>query len=103
MASVAAPTTVTSRPGVGPVSTKWVRRKSPRRAFPPPQHLRSLAATYWKGLTMHAAEGHVATERASRYLVQLCEHIHLVTQANPQMPARAAARADASCGPNRAG
>ena len=53
---------------------------------------------------MHAAEGHVATERASRYLVQLCEHIHLVTQANPQMPARAEwsdDRATISLGPGR--
>jgi len=38
---------------------------------------------------MLVAEARVDTERASRYLIQLCEHIHRVAQANPQMPARA--------------
>jgi hypothetical protein len=33
------------------------------------------------------AEGSVATERPSRYLVQLCRHIDLAARANPQMQA----------------
>jgi len=33
------------------------------------------------------AEASVATERASRYLVQLCRHVNLVARANPQMRA----------------
>jgi hypothetical protein len=34
------------------------------------------------------AEASVATERSSRYLVQLCRHVSLVARANPQMRAR---------------
>jgi hypothetical protein len=36
---------------------------------------------------MLIAEASVATERPSRYLVQLCRHINLVAQRNPQMQA----------------
>jgi hypothetical protein len=38
---------------------------------------------------MLIAEASVPTERASRYLVQLCQHISLVAQANPHMQAHA--------------
>jgi hypothetical protein len=34
---------------------------------------------------MLIAEAHVATERSSRYLVQLCEHVDKVGRAHPQM------------------
>jgi hypothetical protein len=37
---------------------------------------------------MLVAEGRVETERASRYLVQLCRHIHLAAQQNPRMQAQ---------------
>jgi hypothetical protein len=36
---------------------------------------------------MLIAEARVATERSSRYLVQLCRHVNLVARANPQMQA----------------
>jgi hypothetical protein len=36
---------------------------------------------------MLIAEARVATERSSRYLVQLCQHIHKVWRAHPQMQA----------------
>jgi hypothetical protein len=36
---------------------------------------------------MLVAEGRAETERASRYLVQLCRHVHLVAQHNPRMQA----------------
>ena len=36
---------------------------------------------------MLIAEASVATERPSRYLVQLCRHVNLVAQRNPQMGA----------------
>jgi hypothetical protein len=36
---------------------------------------------------MLIAKASVATDRSSRYLVQLCQHIHLVTQRHPQMQA----------------
>jgi hypothetical protein len=36
---------------------------------------------------MLIAEASVATERSSRYLVQLCQHIHKVGRAHPQMQA----------------
>lgn len=36
---------------------------------------------------MLIAEARVATERSSRYLVQLCRHIDLVAQRHPQMQA----------------
>jgi hypothetical protein len=35
------------------------------------------------------AEARVATERSSRYLVQLCQHVDKVGKAHPQMRARA--------------
>jgi len=35
------------------------------------------------------AEASVETERSRRYLVQLCQHVSLVAQANPQMQAHA--------------
>ena len=38
---------------------------------------------------MLVAEARVDTERAGRYLVQLCQHVHLVAQQNPQMQAHA--------------
>lgn len=38
---------------------------------------------------MLVAEARVETERPSRYLVQLCRHVNLAAQANPQMQARA--------------
>ena len=38
---------------------------------------------------MLIAEAAVATERPSRYLVQLCRHIDQVARANPQMAANA--------------
>jgi hypothetical protein len=34
------------------------------------------------------AEASVATERSSRYLVQLCRHVSLAAQAHPQMQAQ---------------
>lgn len=37
---------------------------------------------------MLIAEARVATERSSRYLVQLCRHIDLVAQRHPQMQAQ---------------
>jgi hypothetical protein len=37
---------------------------------------------------MLIAEARVETERSSRYLVQLCRHVHAVAQAHPQMRAR---------------
>lgn len=37
---------------------------------------------------MLVAEGRVETERASRYLVQLCRHVHLAAQHNPGMQAQ---------------
>jgi hypothetical protein len=36
---------------------------------------------------MLIAEANVETERASRYLVQLCQHLHKVGRAHPQMQA----------------
>jgi hypothetical protein len=36
---------------------------------------------------MLIAEAHVETERSSRYLVQLCQHVNKVGQAHPQMQA----------------
>jgi hypothetical protein len=36
---------------------------------------------------MLTAEGPVATERSSRYLVQLCQHLNTVGRAHPQMQA----------------
>jgi len=36
---------------------------------------------------MLTAEASVATERAGRYLVQLCQHINAVAQSHPQMRA----------------
>ena len=36
---------------------------------------------------MLIAEARVATERSSRYLVQLCQHVNLVAQRNPQLQA----------------
>jgi hypothetical protein len=36
---------------------------------------------------MPIAEARVATDRSSRYLVQLCQHVSLVAQAHPQMQA----------------
>ena len=38
---------------------------------------------------MPIAEAKVATDRASRYLVQLCQHVSLAAQAHPQMQALA--------------
>jgi hypothetical protein len=37
---------------------------------------------------MLTAEGRVETERAGRYLVQLCQHVHLVAQRHPQVQAQ---------------
>jgi hypothetical protein len=37
---------------------------------------------------MLVAEGRVETERASRYLVQLCRHVHLAAQHNHGMQAQ---------------
>ncbi|HCT78893.1 MAG TPA: DUF2218 domain-containing protein [Micromonosporaceae bacterium] len=34
------------------------------------------------------SEAFAETERASRYLVQLCQHVHLVAHANPHMQAQ---------------
>jgi hypothetical protein len=39
------------------------------------------------GETVLIAEARVATDRSSRYLVQLCRHVNLVARANPQMQA----------------
>jgi hypothetical protein len=36
---------------------------------------------------MLIAEARVETERSSRYLVQLCRHVHAVAQVHPQMRA----------------
>jgi hypothetical protein len=36
---------------------------------------------------MLIAEARVPTERSSRYLVQLCRHVHLVAQTRPEMQA----------------
>jgi hypothetical protein len=36
---------------------------------------------------MLIAEASVATERSNRYLIQLCQHVHKVGQAHPQMRA----------------
>lgn len=38
---------------------------------------------------MPIAEARVATDRSSRYLVQLCQHVNLAAQAHPQMRAHA--------------
>jgi hypothetical protein len=37
---------------------------------------------------MLIAEASVVTERANRYLVQLCRHVHLVARAHPRLRAR---------------
>jgi hypothetical protein len=37
---------------------------------------------------MLIAEAAVTTDRASRYLTQLCEHLEAIARARPQMPVR---------------